>query len=889
MGGAPHLELVGVVARDDDAPVVVAPREPGGVEGDVHDRRGPGRHDARVLAQGHPVHRAAGPERRVVEDQRDVAGPESGIADEDVHGRDVAPLGGDERVSVRPAGHVLGAGGEADLAEQVPVRGIDAGHDRVAAVEGSQGAGSGRAEAQIEGKVAAGEESAADLVAGDERGERQHHSATLVGVVGQHVAELDGVGERTGLDHDHGLVGGELARGRHCGVAVEDVHGRDVGEGAQQIPDLRDVAGALEDEDARPAAGRQPPALDRRLGDNERSPGHGPLCVGPPRHGLDRELARPRAPAPEVLGDARPARDREPAQSGERDLVEQLSDAAVRDLERARRGPSGVEARAHRGGQHAHVGGPERRPGREIRERRGVPALVGRLQGEVVPGGEREPAHRHLLGASRRPGARGVGGARGLGEAGLRDGRGGVADVVPARRSRAAVVPRRGPEQLHQVAVGARGPEVGDPVRRDAVGLRERQERVQPSPGQDQAGEPRHGIGGREQRGLGLGRRDSGVAAEHQGQRPGDVRRGHRRAAQVSVARPRQRAQDFHPGSAQVDAGGPVVREVGELVVGVGGRDRHDVGQVVARGVVGVDVVVVLVVVPGRRCEQDARVVGVRDRLTQRLRVAAASPAVAHHLGAHQRGVLDGVDRVLERAAPARVQELDRHELHVPRHPGDPESVVAHRSHGPGGMGPVAVVVHRVAVVVREVPAVHVVDETVAVVVDTVARDLAGIGPHIGGQVGMDVVDPGVDHRHPHVLAAGGDVPRGWGVDVGSRRASGLPEVQEAPELSELGIVRCLFHVIDEVGLDELHLGVVLVAADRLLDAGVRDPGALGPDAGEVLDVGGPEVGEDRLGVLLAHPRAELEDDLAGPEPVVRVRRPRGHRQSAPQHRDDQR
>ena len=367
------------------------------------------------------------------------------------------------------------------------------------------------------------------------------------------------------------------------------------------------------------------------------------------------------------------------------------------------------------------------------------------------------------------------------------------------------------------------------------------------------------------------------------------MRRGHRRAAQVSVARARQRAQDFHPGSAQVDAGGPVVREVGELVVGVGGRDRDDVGQIVARGIVGVDVVVVLVVVPGRRCEQDARVVGVRDCLTQRLRVAAASPAVAHHVGAHQRGVLDGVDRVLERAAPTRVQELDADAVVGERadHARDRRAVprlvvrIVVRIHD--------VLAHGAGLPVHEVPAVHVVDEAVAVVVHTVARDLAGIGPDVGGQVGMEVIDPGVDHRHPHVLAAGGDVPRGWGVDVGSRRASGLPEVQEAPEFSELGIVRCLFHVIDEVGLDELHLGVVLVAADRLLDAGVRDPGALGPDAGEVLDVGGPEVGEDRLGVLLAHPRAELEDDLAGPEPVVGVRRPRGHRQSAPQRRDDQR
>ena len=64
-----------------------------------------------------------------------------------------------------------------------------------------------------------------------------------------------------------------------------------------------------------------------------------------------------------------------------------------------------------------------------------------------------------------------------------------------------------------------------------------------------------------------------------------------------------------------------------------------------------------------------------------------------------------------------------------------------------------------------EVPAVDVVDEAVAVVVDPVARDLAGVDPQLARQVGMGRVDAGVEHRHDRP-GAGGDVPGLGGVDV---------------------------------------------------------------------------------------------------------------------------
>ena len=106
-------------------------------------------------------------------------------------------------------------------------------------------------------------------------------------------------------------------------------------------------------------------------------------------------------------------------------------------------------------------------------------------------------------------------------------------------------------------------------------------------------------------------------------------------------------------------------------------------------------------------------------------------------------------------------------------------------------MRAVVVVVHRVAVVVRKVVSVNVVHEAVAVVIDAVAGNLARIGPDVGGQVGMAVVDAGVDHAHNDRAAARRDIPSLWGVDVGIDRAPRLPDVVESVELRERWIIGC--------------------------------------------------------------------------------------------------
>ena len=132
------------------------------------------------------------------------------------------------------------------------------------------------------------------------------------------------------------------------------------------------------------------------------------------------------------------------------------------------------------------------------------------------------------------------------------------------------------------------------------------------------------------------------------------------------------------------------------------------------------------------------------------------APAVVDHVGA----VRDGVDhrpRQVERQALVRVVDpLERHEL-APGRQRRPRRCRCCRPRRwcrrracRGRCRPCGI-----AVVVDEVPAVDVVDVAVAVVVDAVARDLAGVGPDVGGEVGVVVVDAGVDDARRRL-------PRPW-------------------------------------------------------------------------------------------------------------------------------
>ena len=268
------------------------------------------------------------------------------------------------------------------------------------------------------------------------------------------------------------------------------------------------------------------------------------------------------------------------------------------------------------------------------------------------------------------------------------------------------------------------------------------------------------------------------------------VWRSHARAAEGAIPVARDGAVDVYAGRGQIDRRRPVVAEGGQRILVVGCRHTDNRRRIV-RGWVAWRGVGVCSTVAGGRHEHDAGSTAGVDGVEQAGVVVATPPAVVRdpHVDAvgrpHHRRVVHGTDGVGEVPRARRIEEFERHERDVPTDTGHSPAVVAHSADRARHVRAVVVVVHRVAVVVHKVIPVHVVHEAVVVVIDAVACNLTRIGPDVGGQIGMGVVDAGVDHAHDHRTAARRDIPCLGGVDVGIGRASRLPDVVEAVELRE--------------------------------------------------------------------------------------------------------
>src|SRR5262249_38854679 len=292
----------------------------------------------------------------------------------------------------------------------------------------------------------------------------------------------------------------------------------------------------------------------------------------------------------------------------------------------------------------------------------------------------------------------------------------------------------------------------------------------------------------------------------HESHGPGHVRGGHRRAAIRPVLPVRQRAVDANARSGDVHRRAAEVGEARQVVGAVGRRDGYDVVPGVVGRVERAGVVVRPVVAGGG----DAGAPGGRG-LVDGGGGGGSSPAAAvtvvDDLGPASDRVVQGADGVAHVPAARGVEELEGHELCVPVDPGDADPVVADGPDRPGDVGAVAVVVHRVRVIVGEVVPVDVVAVAVAVVVDAIARDLARVGPDVRGQVRVVVVDAGVNHGDDGVAGAGAGVPGLRGVDVGVGDAAVGAGVVEPPEVVEARVVRGAGDGDAVVRLDKRHAG----------------------------------------------------------------------------------
>ena len=102
-------------------------------------------------------------------------------------------------------------------------------------------------------------------------------------------------------------------------------------------------------------------------------------------------------------------------------------------------------------------------------------------------------------------------------------------------------------------------------------------------------------------------------------------------------------------------------------------------------------------------------------------------------------------------ASSITVQCFDRHNPGFGRHSDNSDSIVASRSNGAGHMRPMPMIIGRTAVAICKVPSPGVIDVAIVVIVNPVAGDFFRIGPYIGRNIRMAIINPRIHHgyRYP--------------------------------------------------------------------------------------------------------------------------------------------
>ena len=267
------------------------------------------------------------------------------------------------------------------------------------------------------------------------------------------------------------------------------------------------------------------------------------------------------------------------------------------------------------------------------------------------------------------------------------------------------------------------------------------------------------------------------------------MRRGHRGAAEALIRVARRGAVNLTARRGEVHRGRAVVGKARKPVRSCRGGHGDDVRARVTAGIVRRHIGIGRFIAR-RRHKQNARRVRGIDLRFERLREAAAAPGIRGQVHPDACGIGRGLHRVRSRATAARRQEFQAHERHLPVHAGHTRAVVAHAADAARAVRAVVVVIHRVVVVVREIPAPRVIDVAISIVVEAVRGDFAGIRPHVRHQIRMRVVDARVDHADQHCTAARAQIPSLRRVDVRIRRATALPRIMKPPQLAKTRVIR---------------------------------------------------------------------------------------------------
>ena len=128
----------------------------------------------------------------------------------------------------------------------------------------------------------------------------------------------------------------------------------------------------------------------------------------------------------------------------------------------------------------------------------------------------------------------------------------------------------------------------------------------------------------------------------------------------------------------------------------------------------------------------------------------------------------------------------------------------------------VSVSVVRSIVVIIEVPAIHVIDKSIAVIINSVVGCLPRIHPNICSKVRMGDVDARVDDPNNNISRSCCNFPCLWCVDVRICRASRLPVIIQSIKSPERWVVWRFLYLDWKIRFNEELLVVVSGPIDNV-------------------------------------------------------------------------
>ena len=196
----------------------------------------------------------------------------------------------------------------------------------------------------------------------------------------------------------------------------------------------------------------------------------------------------------------------------------------------------------------------------------------------------------------------------------------------------------------------------------------------------------------------------------------------------------------------------------------VGSRDGYYVLQIETGRILWTCVVVVVRVASGRGVKNGshARLVQTAHGIHQRLGEPDPPPTIVghHHIVSqnvlHIVEVVEAFDGAGDVTAALRIEKFARQNPNRVIDTYNADLVIALGADSPCHVGAVTMVIHGIATPDDDINAVDIVDVAVPVVVDTITRDLARIGPHVGSQVVVAIVHASIDNTYDHGGGAGG-------------------------------------------------------------------------------------------------------------------------------------